>query len=47
MMTTYFTPTKSYITNIITKQSPDIAQGVDARAVEGRTPQNKARAIKD
>src|ERR1700745_3102009 len=27
---------KIFITNIITKQSPDIAQGVDARAVEGK-----------
>src|SRR5881275_1850102 len=27
---------KLFITNIITKQSPDIAQGVDARAVEGK-----------
>ena len=27
---------KIFITNIITKQSPDIAQGVDARSVEGK-----------
>src|SRR5207342_1406538 len=27
---------KIFITNIITKQSPDIAQGVDAREVEGK-----------
>ena len=27
---------KIFITNIITKQSPDIAQGVDARAAEGK-----------
>src|SRR6187431_2157271 len=27
---------KIFITNIITKQSPDIAQGVDARAVDGK-----------
>src|SRR5258707_13044053 len=27
---------KIFLTNIITKQSPDIAQGVDARAVEGK-----------
>src|SRR4029450_11325584 len=27
---------KIFITNIVTKQSPDIAQGVDARAVEGK-----------
>src|SRR6187399_2277135 len=27
---------KLFITNIITKQSPDIAQGVDARSVEGK-----------
>src|SRR5205814_9923455 len=27
---------KMFITNILTKQSPDIAQGVDAREVEGK-----------
>src|SRR6188472_4489499 len=27
---------KIFVSNIITKQSPDIAQGVDARAVEGK-----------
>src|SRR6266705_740819 len=27
---------KIFVTNIITQQSPDIAQGVDARAVEGK-----------
>src|SRR3954471_12913200 len=27
---------KVFITNVITSQSPDIAQGVDARAVEGK-----------
>ncbi len=27
---------KIFITNIVTKQSPDIAQGVDARGVEGK-----------
>src|SRR5213595_1527882 len=27
---------KIFVTNIITRQSPDIAQGVDARAVEGK-----------
>src|SRR6059058_3133392 len=27
---------KLFVTNIITKQSPDIAQGVDARAAEGK-----------
>ena len=27
---------KVFITNLVTRQSPDIAQGVDARAAEGK-----------
>ena len=34
--TTFFMPTRLSIHNIITEQSPDIAQGVDARAAEGQ-----------
>ena len=37
---------KILVSNIITDQSPDIAQGVDASAAEGKDTPNRALAIR-
>ena len=38
---------KIFVQNIITAQSPDIAQGVDAKKPKAKKPRNKALATKD
>ena len=38
---------KVFITNLVTRQSPDIAQGVDARAAEGKETAEQGAGTRD